>query len=196
MDIESIQASESTVRRALNLYMQHDSKQAIADQLDKSRRTIHLWGKNGLLTGGEPWKEYRKKQEQIQKMDEKRKALQPEVERVNEFYEDNRDNLREALTTLTEGMADGSVEMGPRDASTIYKLIQRMDNRTERFQMFINRVLKDWFKAARKLLGKEEFQMLVQKKKELEMEVATEFDELDADTVLSSETTFDIDTDE
>jgi DNA-binding transcriptional MerR regulator len=196
MDIESIQASRSTVERALNLFMDHDSKTAIAKQVGVSRRTLHGWAKNGVLTDGEPWNEYREKQEAIQEMDQRAKTLQPEVERIDDFYDENRDNLRTALTNLTEDMAKGTVELKPNDAQVIYKLIQRIDNRTERFQMFINRVLKDWFKAARKMLGKEEFQMLVQKKKDLEMGVATEFDELDADAVLSSNASMNVEYDE
>ena len=192
----SMSASKSEVRRALNLYLDGDSMQEVGDQVGYSRKSIHNWSSKGLLTDGVKWPEYRKRHNEVLEMQSKQDALEPEVDRIESFYEDNRENLRDALTQLTEDMANGEVDMKPQDAQTIYKLVQRMDNRTERFQMVVNRVLKDWFKAARKMLGKEQFNALLQKKKEIEMGVVKEHDETSVDALLSSSANLDVEYDE
>ena len=190
--IEDLKTDRETVQKALQLLYEGNSKKMVAKQVGTTRRSITNWSKWGILTDGESWDEYIEKKKALQKQESKRQELEVKSEKIQNYYDEVREDLRKALKRAAEDLASGEMSMRARDVQDLMDMLNRLDNRDEQLQSLLNRAMRSWFIAASEILGEDKFKKLFAKKKEVEVEMLEEMNP-EAAKQLAEENEMDLD---
>jgi len=190
--IEDLKTDRETVQKALQLLYEGNSKKMVAKQVGTTRRSITNWSKWGILTDGESWHEYIEKKKALQKQESKRQELEVKSEKIQNYYDEVREDLRKALKRAAEDLASGEMSMRARDVQDLMDMLNRLDNRDEQLQSLLNRAMRSWFIAASEILGEDKFKKLFAKKKEVEVEMLEEMNP-EAAKQLAEENEMDLD---
>ena len=109
--------------RALALWLQGWTQGRIADSVGKSRKTINTWAKNGELTDGTPWKEYREHHQTLAIMERRAAELQSSADGRRKFLQELRDDLIGPIySRLMAKLETGDFQATISDLDTIAKL--------------------------------------------------------------------------
>lgn len=119
----------SDVQNALNAYVTSGEPSAVHKATGVPLRTIHHWMKEGVLTNGIPWKEYRAQIRQADLLNTRTAELEAvragERTRMEQMKIDLWDKVYERVMMKIEM---GDFDASPRDLTEILKLNSALEN--------------------------------------------------------------------
>lgn len=137
-----------SVQAALNSYMVSGEPSAVHKATGVPIRTIHHWMKQGLLTNGIPWKEYRQQMKAAELMNTRTAELEAlrsgERSRKEQMMIDLWETVYERVV---QKINLGDFDASPRDLTEILKLNEALENRSQEkiefAKWFLSRVLAE-----------------------------------------------------
>ena len=183
--LENSPYDESDVQTALQMTANGAAKTKIADHIGISRQTLHNWSEKGLLTGGTPWDEWLEDHDSFEVMRRENEAMAVKVESSDEFWQEQLPQLRQAVQSTVNKLANGEIPLDASDLTEVVGLIRKIENRGKELAMMQEKFMRAVFFALREELDdKHKFMAIKEKIKQIRLEQLEDFDEEFAKTML------------
>lgn len=143
----------------------------ICDVIGCSRKTYYNWKNEGHLTDGKPWDEVIEKQE----MQLHRQELEAEAEVVEDFHENLKMDLRDAIRqTMKAIKSNPTADAG--DLEKLSTLLRRLENRGAELKQLQEEFMRRAMFAIREEVSEHKFEVIVERMKAIQAEQIKEFD--------------------
>jgi predicted DNA-binding protein YlxM (UPF0122 family) len=183
--LENSPYTESDVQTALQMTSNGVSVTQIAEHLDVSRQTIYNWKREGLLTGGTHWDEWLEDHNAFEIMRQENEAMAVKVESSDEFWQEQLPQLRQAVQSTVDKLANGEIPLDASDLTEVVGLIRKIENRGKELAMMQEKFMRAVFFALREELDdKHKFMAIKERIKQIRLDQLEDFDEEFAKTML------------
>jgi len=177
---------DPTVQNALQMFCDGIKVSKICDVIGISRQTFYNWKNKGILTDGTPWDDWCDKQQTLEKASVENENLTVEVERSDEFWQEQLPKLRKAVQDGIDQLAKSGDMLGPDEITKLMKLVNRIENRGAELQMLQEEFMRQALFAVREEVDEHTFQVITEKVKKIQMEQLKDYDEADAAALLNN----------
>lgn len=168
---------DEQVHRALMVYKDTRNKAKVARDVGVSRQTIHRWANEGLLTDGEEWDAYLDRQEEMAMQMSKSQELAVRAEEVESYQDMVLPMIKKVVTKYTQYLQEtGWQNLQPADLDKLLDRIARMENRGAELEKMHHDFMLRVMYVARELMGKADYELFVEKIKNISMEQLVDFD--------------------
>jgi hypothetical protein len=176
---------ESDQQTALQMTANGVAVSKICEHVGISRQTYYNWKNDGKLTGGTPWDEWLEDHDAFEVMRRENEATAIKVESSDEFWQEQLPQLRSAVQSTVNKLANGEIPLDASDLTEVVGLIRKIENRGKELAMMQEKFMRAVFFALREELDdKHKFMAIKERIKQIRLDQLEDFDEEFAKTML------------